>query len=102
HGERRRPPAVRPLRAAVEVEAAGAVAEPERTDLLGDVDGVDVVATGGLDPRDDLEVVGRRELDVDAAPRIIGIREARHQQHRNSCAHRRSTIASTPRTALSY
>ena len=43
----------------------GAASETVRPDRLRDVCRVDEVARGIFDPRDDLQVVGGRELDVD-------------------------------------
>jgi hypothetical protein len=92
HRERRDPPPVGPDRSAVEVESAGTVAEAERARLLGDEHRVDVGAGWRLEPRDDLELVARRELDVHTAPGRLGVREPGNDQtqrdHRAATEHR--------------
>jgi len=58
-------PGVLDRRAIVEDRNAGPIAHAKPTRLVRDVRGLDVCAVGLLEPRDDLEIVGRREIDID-------------------------------------
>src|SRR5262249_61145951 len=97
--EHRLAPAVRPEEIAVELHDAGPVAQAVATGGLRDEEGVDVVAARVLEPGDDLQTLGRRDLEVDHAARVCGPHSGHREPHGQK---RRDGEASQARSGHSY